>query len=105
TCRGSRPPADFHSFPTRRSSDLERLRPLTLIGVALALLAIILVSRPASTQKVDADSTRRCFPPGFGLALLSGIFVGIFFLSLARSEDHTSDLPSLAYLVCRLLLE
>ena len=37
---------------------------LPLIGVALALLAIILVSRPASMPKVDADSTRRGFPPG-----------------------------------------
>src|SRR2546425_8605586 len=27
------------------------------------------------------------------------------FFSLARSEEHTSELQSLAYLVCRLLLE
>src|SRR6266480_2141178 len=50
----------------------ERLRPLTFAGVALALLAILLVSRPPSAQKVDTDSPRRGFPPGFGLALLSG---------------------------------
>src|ERR1041384_4525399 len=29
----------------------------------------------------------------------------IFLLGVARSEEHTSELQSLAYLVCRLLLE
>src|SRR5687767_15178303 len=35
---------------------------------------------------------------------LFGIVVGIA-LILTRSEEHTSELQSLAYLVCRLLLE
>src|SRR2546425_6602136 len=30
---------------------------------------------------------------------------GLFGAELARSEEHTSELQSLAYLVCRLLLE
>src|ERR1043165_5974902 len=64
----------------------ERLRPLTLAGVVLALVAIFLVSRPASAQSAHADTPRRGFPPGFGLALLSGVSVGIFFLSLARTS-------------------
>src|SRR2546425_7237608 len=29
----------------------------------------------------------------------------IFFIAIDRSEEHTSELQSLAYLVCRLLLE
>src|SRR2546425_6788249 len=39
--------------------------------------------------------------------VLSGIIetVGYFGLNEARSEEHTSELQSLAYLVCRLLLE
>src|SRR2546425_9611609 len=37
-----------------------------------------------------------------GLAQGSG---GKVFLCTARSEEHTSELQSLAYLVCRLLLE
>jgi uncharacterized membrane protein len=75
----------------------ERLRPLTLVGVALALLAIILVSRPASAaEKMDVDSSRRAFPPGFGLALLSGIFVGVFFLSLARTSPAAGMWPLIA---------
>src|SRR2546425_7816770 len=31
--------------------------------------------------------------------------VGIIALNVLRSEEHTSELQSLAYLVCRLLLE
>src|SRR3954467_6374312 len=64
----------------------ERLRPLTFAGVALALVAIFLVSRPPSAENGSADSTRRGLPRGFGFALLSGIAVGIFFLSLARTS-------------------
>src|SRR3954469_2799885 len=50
----------------------ERLRPLTFAGVALALVAIFLVSRPPSSGNA-AEKTQRGLPPGFGLALLSGI--------------------------------
>src|SRR4051794_19725845 len=74
----------------------ERLRPLTFAGVALALVAIFLVSRPASAQRETADLTRRGFPPGFGLALLSGISVGIFFLSLARTSMAAGMWPLIA---------
>src|SRR3954469_18369639 len=42
----------------------ERLRPLTFLGVALALVAIFLVSRPTAPQETDAESTRRGLPPG-----------------------------------------
>src|SRR5437868_7537598 len=64
----------------------ERLRPLTFGGVALALIAIVLVSRPPATSDGASEKTPRGLPPGFGLALLSGISVGIFFLSLARTS-------------------
>jgi drug/metabolite transporter (DMT)-like permease len=75
----------------------ERLRPLTLAGVALALVAIALVSRPASDSSADPEKTRpRGFPPGFGLALLSGVAVGIFFLSLARTAMAAGMWPLIA---------
>src|SRR2546425_7075208 len=41
----------------------------------------------------------RAFGPALGRGLLSRSDAGI------RSEEHTSELQSLAYLVCRLLLE
>jgi drug/metabolite transporter (DMT)-like permease len=75
----------------------ERLRPLTLAGVALALVAIALVSRPASESGADCEKTKlRGFPPGFGLALLSGVAVGIFFLSLARTTSAAGMWPLIA---------
>jgi drug/metabolite transporter (DMT)-like permease len=74
----------------------ERLRPLTFAGVALALVAIFLVSRPPATSKSDEEKPQGAFPPGFGLALLSGISVGIFFLSLARTSTAAGMWPLIA---------
>src|SRR5205823_13436284 len=86
-----RHPRDLHSFPTRRSSDLG--------------------------GKSNQDSIHRCLIAiGFrqnDLGLLqctqaSSIFLNVIVpvtLGTSRSEEHTSELQSLAYLVCRLLLE
>ena len=75
----------------------ERLRPLTLLGVALALVAIALVSRPASPNGAGLEKAKRAgFPPGFGLALLSGVSVGIFLLSLARTSMAAGMWPLIA---------
>jgi drug/metabolite transporter (DMT)-like permease len=74
----------------------ERLRPLTFAGVLLALVAIFLVSRPPSTHDLGRQKTRGNFPPGFGLALLAGISVGIFFLSLARTNTAAGMWPLIA---------
>jgi drug/metabolite transporter (DMT)-like permease len=75
----------------------ERLRPLTFAGVALALVAIALVSRPASDSGTDSEEMRPGgVPPGFGLALLAGVSVGIFFLSLARTNTAAGMWPLMA---------
>ena len=74
----------------------ERLRPLTFAGVALALIAIFLVSRPPSDGEDPTDQGRKALPPGFGLALLSGVSVGIFFLSLARTSSAAGMWPLVA---------
>src|SRR5687767_15450856 len=58
----------------------------------------------AQVLRTAAGSRRRRY-----LAVLLGwlVFIGLWWLlSLwVRSEEHTSELQSLAYLVCRLLLE
>src|SRR5687767_15712897 len=41
----------------------------------------------------------------YGTLLLAGRRSGYVVMLLVRSEEHTSELQSLAYLVCRLLLE
>src|SRR5690606_41732553 len=65
----------LHSFPTRRSSDLEIVLPLYLTS---------------SIIFTGAEST---------------FVVKINTPSLPRSEEHTSELQSRENLVCRLLLE
>jgi drug/metabolite transporter (DMT)-like permease len=83
----------------------ERLRALTWVGVGLALLAIGLVSRPAKTSEADSTQARnRVLPPGFLLALLSGVSVGIFFLSLARTGPAAGMWPLVAARVASIVL-
>src|SRR5205814_10076492 len=71
----SRNPRNLHSFPTRRSSDLERPRDLDMLGSD---------AFGSYTRKI-----RHLLGPKGWL----------------RSEEHTSELQSLRHLVCRLLLE
>src|SRR5205823_14677538 len=70
----------LHSFPTRRSSDLVRPH-----------------RREAGRQALDDRAESEDLGVGVGEDEDHG--------RAARSEEHTSELQSLAYLVCRLLLE
>jgi drug/metabolite transporter (DMT)-like permease len=83
----------------------ERLRPLTLVGVALALVAIGLVSRSAPQRGSEAgQSASRSLPPGFILALLAGGSVGIFFLALARTTSAAGMWPLIAARIASITL-
>ena len=83
----------------------ERLRALTWAGVGLALLAIGLVSRPAKATEPESGQLRnRALPPGFLLALLSGVSVGIFFLSLARTSSAAGLWPLVAARIASIVL-
>src|SRR5437879_13877562 len=66
---------DLHSFPTRRSSDLAGLKRLRTDFDAMV------IANQATNFSVGAN------------------------LVMLRSEEHTSELQSPMYLVCRLLLE
>src|SRR5947209_16450967 len=72
-------------FPTRRSSDLAA----TYLGEDVAEM----------TKKFD--SVQFCLSKGLG-APVGSLIVGS---RVFRSEEHTSELQSRQYLVCRLLLE
>src|SRR5205823_13924925 len=75
----------LHAFPTRRSSDLPRAP----------------TRRAAALRKHHRPA--RC---GLGVASLTRVLAGRGGRKAQlRSEEHTSELQSLAYLVCRLLLE
>src|SRR5205823_12803608 len=73
---------DLHSFPTRRSSDLFCSNRENSESASAVLPA-----------KSGVFTVRRCWPDIRSAPLIH------------RSEEHTSELQSLAYLVCRLLLE
>src|SRR5205823_10170357 len=88
---------DLHSFPTRRSSDLPAAHALRAgADEKSSLRASPFVALPPflcrKARRLRSMPARACLrrigsrnPP--------------------RSEEHTSELQSLAYLVCRLLLE
>src|SRR5437899_11104347 len=80
---GSCAPADLHSFPTRRSSDLRELVNLAVTHVH-PRRAGLQHRHERRVPREDAD--------------LAGC-------ARDRSEEHTSELQSLRHLVCRLLLE
>src|SRR5205823_12785935 len=87
------------SFPTRRSSDLTAQRVVVMYAGKVIEEAPVgeLFSHPRhpytqglirSIPRIDTAAVRKTRLEAIG-----------------RSEEHTSELQSLAYLVCRLLLE
>src|SRR5438445_7186491 len=74
---------DIHSFPTRRSSDLKCPSPTNL-------------ARLGGFRKRGKSATWACRRSRWVRSSGPG---------RSRSEEHTSELQSRQYLVCRLLLE
>src|SRR5205823_14089571 len=99
----SRDDRALHSFPTRRSSDLS----------PLPRREVILISdfqRRGWEQTPGRDDVRLpdktvVTPVAVGDPSSANLSVTPVSLQRTRSEEHTSELQSLAYLVCRLLLE
>src|SRR5687767_15700032 len=79
---------DLHSFPTRRSSDLAFAHHVVAFGKGRQLAGRIRFHG----LEIRGDD------PAIDPEEILGVKV-------TRSEEHTSELQSLAYLVCRLLLE
>src|SRR5205823_14216785 len=75
---------DLHSFPTRRSSDLV-FACLTASSRQVFAAPVQHAPNVVRPKSKTVSATFNPFPN--------------------RSEEHTSELQSLAYLVCRLLLE
>src|SRR5437763_8294288 len=87
-------PSSVHSFPTRRSSDLDPVRDgrLPARGEHHGLV-------PPGREVAERVAVAVDRQQGPDPLLLGGA------QRRARSEEHTSELQSPMYLVCRLLLE
>src|SRR5205823_9698156 len=90
----------LHSFPTRRSSDLaRRTRPLTTGDNEFERILDQLADPGSALSRIwDEEHDRHVLHRLLEL-------IEPEFEPATRSEEHTSELRSLAYLVCRLLLE
>ena len=74
----------------------ERLGLLTWIGIALALVAIVLVSQHTDRPgDVARPTTMHALPPGLALAFVSGVAIGLFFIALARTSAAAGLWPLL----------
>ena len=69
----------------------------TLVGIALAIVSIVLVSqqRGGVAQGEHLDAAASGLPFALGLALLAGVAIGLFFLSLARTASTAGLWPLL----------
>src|SRR5205823_14914726 len=97
-CSTAAPHTDLPSFPTRRSSDLRWHRPIEVPG-AINHQGLPMLLKHLLLQNGDGG--------GLTATVVSwpGITPKDSNSRIGRSEEHTSELQSLAYLVCRLLLE
>lgn len=77
----------------------ERPLPLVAAGILLGIWSIVLVSRqdtPQAPVSAMSSGARRGLPPGVGMALVSGVAIGFFFLSLAQTRSEAGMWPILA---------
>ena len=77
----------------------ERPGALTLIGIITALLSIVLVSQQPVEglgEKAGQDASSSRMPRGVGIALLSGVAIGLFYLCLARTDPAAGLWPLVA---------
>src|SRR5205823_8169353 len=98
-------PIHLHPFPTRRSSDLPK--PLL---VSTSREGFFTRGKTAMLDAAVKALSQILSPPmrtilwrsiGLALVLITVLAIGLQrLLSWFRSEEHTSELQSLAYLVC-----
>src|ERR1035437_6194460 len=98
----------------RDRESLTRMRYWAWFAVKLAVAAVVfrglfkLVSRsfpPDKDPLAPLNDGMRFLLCDFVLLLCFLLFAGTLYLIVRRSEEHTSELQSRQYLVCRLLLE
>src|SRR5205823_12438318 len=95
----------LHSFPTRRSSDLlpvdslPRFQPGWYAEKRREPSGLRRVAPPRLVGRRDIEHVRRSIRRTFAVSGQGG-HDSTFAVTCERSEEHTSELQSLAYLVC-----
>jgi drug/metabolite transporter (DMT)-like permease len=74
----------------------ERPGGLAVLGIALGIGSIVLVSQQTEATSGPVRSGASGLPPGVGIALVSGVLIGFFFLSLARTAPSAGMWPILS---------
>ena len=82
----------------------ERPGIVAAVGIVVGLAAIVLVSQETAPAGAGAPASRGRFPPGVGIALISGVAIGCFFLALARSSPDAGMWPIVAARATSVLL-
>ncbi|HEY8257744.1 MAG TPA: DMT family transporter [Gemmatimonadales bacterium] len=71
----------------------ERPGPLALAGIALGIVSIVLVSQQPAGEEPGAEPGAPRRPSGVSIALVSGIAIGFFFLTLAQTRQESGMWP------------
>ena len=74
----------------------ERPGGLAVLGIGLGIGAIVLVSQQTESVSEPAATRARGLPAGVGIALVSGVLIGLFFLTLAQTAPAAGMWPILA---------
>jgi drug/metabolite transporter (DMT)-like permease len=74
----------------------ERPGLATIGGIALAIVAIVLVSQSSAPEPVRDAPAPHTGASAFLLALIAGVVIGFFFLALARASDEAGLWPLVA---------
>src|SRR5205823_10155839 len=95
----------LHSFPTRRSSDLDAARVVSCATTSSGATSFALCAAgPAMNEewRIAAECAVETGgnPIGFAGCTATQLTINELTKCFKRSEEHTSELQSLAYLVC-----
>src|SRR2546425_151807 len=104
-CPAASPPAQHPIRPPPRCRNAARIGLVHLRHPVACGLGAAAVEFVAAGQAFDAKAVVHVHVPDLVQQRVHGMPVCAWRILFIRSEEHTSELQSLAYLVCRLLLE
>src|SRR5205823_8227662 len=101
------PPRPTRSTPFPYTTLFRSAASVTNVPKVKPQHALDVTDRPGAAQStllVGLPAPNATSPDAISLMVTNALLGGSFGSRITRSEEHTSELQSLAYLVCRLLL-